>query len=697
MISPRPTALAASFLALTGFAAATAAQSPAIPEWVDACDVAEIEVRKLFGSECAVIRKSALGQAKDGSYFLIADSFTYERGGHPEDDAYCPSAQFYGQPRAAGDFPGRSGLLVGEDLVLTAAHTITGDPAVACASLFYFVFDYRYDSGPGGTCLPPDIQRIPAENVYECKAILRNGLTQDGGLDFLLVQLDRPVSGNRQPLRVRRSGAPAVGDRVVFLAHPDQLPAKVSLAGAYVGLDLSAPPHLLFSGVHGMGGSSGGMFYNLERDLVESVLIFTGCPDFVETAEGCSVLLEQNCSEALGSQIVPFAAHVPPGEELLVSPLDLVVHDGPVGGPVTSPVSVYTLSVPASASGPIAFEITDPLEGASTLVATPGLDYTLELPAGRIESVLFPGESATLTTFASAGPAPAGTQSLRLILTNDANPFRDELHHRFELGFTEFQVTPAVGFRAGGVVPPYTQSQTYTVRNTRSQPVSVRVSADSPWITLAQGQVGGESAQRTLDFTLGPAGTAGDAREVLVAIGPAADALPTGLHVGAVEFHNVAGGSLDLGTTVRAVHLNVSRGDYRSLRFGVPDGDPEGVLIPIEATEVLDVCDLDLAVASSVATEADGPGSIDASQLQITLISPSGTRVLAWDHDKGTFNLVLFDDEGTPLPTGQLLSAFDGEPALGTWILHVIDDVPGDAFLVNALISIEPPRPTCPP
>src|SRR5262249_46118512 len=159
-----------------------------------------------------------------------------------------------------------------------------------------------------------------------------------------------------------------------------------------------------------------------------------------------------------------------------------------------------------------------------------------------------------------------------------------ELRHRFELGFTELAVTPGAGFRAGGVLPPYTQTQTYTVRNVRSQPVSVSVHADRPWVVLESSGLAGDPS--ALEFAL----AAGETRDVCVSIGPAADALPTGTYVAAVEFRNTLPSNLDLGTTSRGVNLAVTRGSYSSLRLEVPDGDPEGVLLPIEATEAFDVC-----------------------------------------------------------------------------------------------------------
>lgn len=85
--------------------------------------------------------------------------------------------------------------------------------------------------------------------------------------------------------------------------------------------------------------------------------------------------------------------------------------------------------------------------------------------------------------------------------------------------------------------------------------------------------------------------------------------------------------------------------------------------------------------------------------LELTLVSPQGTRVQLINHVGGGGNdfrnTVLDDEAPTPITTGtapfvgrykpsSLLSAFDGENANGTWTLEVSDTVGGDSGSLNA-------------
>ncbi len=88
--------------------------------------------------------------------------------------------------------------------------------------------------------------------------------------------------------------------------------------------------------------------------------------------------------------------------------------------------------------------------------------------------------------------------------------------------------------------------------------------------------------------------------------------------------------------------------------------------------------------------------------LDIDVISPSGTTVRILDGQCGNTDDVdaIFDDEGaalvcvgTPVISGNVipdnaLSAFDGEPVAGEWIVRVTDNVAGDGGTINNVAVI---------
>lgn len=691
-----------SSVMLTVTAAPSLAQSDGLENWIDACDVTDPAIVRLLAAECALVPQGAM-IPHHGVYDLIPDTFTYRRDGDPNnvDDQYCANTKFYGQIRAAGSSFGRSGLLVGPDLVLTAGHFVEPPYEDECLSSWYFVFGYQSSLSKSGQCVPPQITAIPAENVYSCAEIVVRG--QDTGTgDFLLVRLDRPVSG-RAPVRVRRSGSGDLGDRMVAIGHPDQLSTKVDVAASFVDEQVIASfgKMVRVREVHLLKGSSGSMYYNLDQDLLESVVVGGGCLVEADSLPNqCTRWIGSGCDLyfGFGSPIIPFAPNIPPLDELLVSNSGTVVHRDMPDGSVTDPDTTYQLSVPASASGRIWFEITDPSAGNTYIVAPPGISYTLTLPGGRSKRFLNPGESATLVIHASAGAMPPGTQSCELHITNDTNRFRDRLKHVFEIGFTEFVVEGPAEFVASGVAPPYTDSATYLARNVRPVPVTVRAAVTGGWLELRS--AGLASGASTLTFTLAPAGLPGDSRDVVCSVKDAfASQLGVGTYPGAIDFTNQSPpNGLNLGDSSRRASLEIHRAIFDSANAVViPDGDPAGVEVAIAVSGGFHVCDLDL---QTVITGIDPVELHDFTQLRCELIAPSGAVVLLWDHHAGGPGTALsFDDENSPAPTGALLSGFDGVAADGSWRLRVVDDVPGIAHRVKgAQLRVDPlERPVCGP
>jgi V8-like Glu-specific endopeptidase len=133
----------------------------------------------------------------------------------------CADVAFSDQPDAALC----TGVLIDEDLVLTAGHCLRSD---GCATLA-FVFDYRYAT-------PGSLVAIGPDDVYSCRSIVSDRIDHGDGsvdLDYAIVQLDRRVRG-RRALPVAGANAPsAPAQAVTVIGCPSGTPLKVD-RGAWI-------------------------------------------------------------------------------------------------------------------------------------------------------------------------------------------------------------------------------------------------------------------------------------------------------------------------------------------------------------------------------------------------------------------------------------------------------------------------------
>jgi V8-like Glu-specific endopeptidase len=109
-----------------------------------------------------------------------------------------------------------SGVLVAPDTVLTAGHCVLSD--IDCADT-RIVFDASYRE-------PGHFQyTVPSSHVRNCHRIIRR-MNKKSGLDFALIQLNKPVRG-REPVKFAEALDPATV-RLFMIGHPLGLPAKFS-------------------------------------------------------------------------------------------------------------------------------------------------------------------------------------------------------------------------------------------------------------------------------------------------------------------------------------------------------------------------------------------------------------------------------------------------------------------------------------
>jgi len=648
-------------LALTLLTAAFAAAQTVPDGRLDYYEFAtDPELVRYAEAACTVIEGVDLVPTPGDDFLLLADPWVLLNGCsqlHPCEVPLCPDIRFFGQPSAGlgavggNPFEGRGGscILVAPDLVLTAGHLVSSD---AQCHARRFIFDFAQFVGPGGgSPSEPGTVPVSAEDVFDCAEFVATGLVE--GFDWTLVRLDRPVVGHR-PLDVRRSGEPAIGTPVANLGHPDRLPLKaeasevVSLQAAYVR-----------SPLHTRNGSSGSMLVNRLTGKVEGNARFPAFPYRERPGAGCwEPCLDASCLPNVAFTKIGHATNWIPPLGLEIQPLseDVVEQVGPVGGPFTNDTVGYELSVGDSEAAAIPFAVgpADPSPWVATVLEAP--------PLGELE----PGENAALVVtlgneaYGLGAGRVDGTISVRDEIY-EANEFK---HFRLSVGYDGFTVAPDEPFAGDGPGAQPGETKSYALENRYLVPLDVRISATEPWI-----RIDGGSGPEVVTLPAGGGSDIGPIFQVVESYD-----LPNGVHTGTIRFEQLPenGESIE-----RDVRFDVGRRFYSAL--GLPriiGQDP--VAIPITIPQDFELLDLDVEIELL-------PGASNSIG-QIELVSPSGTSLplahLVLGHH-------VWDDDTNP-PPGGTLALFEGEPAAGTWILHVAPLASGTLILNRMTLRATP-------
>ena len=189
-----------------------------------------------------VAEASALVVARSTLHLQAEDPPTYRMDVQPwtviiPGGPGCSDRDYHGQP----DPSANSGVLVGEDLVLTAGHVIVSNGACQANISVVFGFGNFSPNQWQVTCSPSSDNcwvTVPAEDVYNCIGAVVAG--QPGGPaddDWAVVTLDRDVTG-RSPLPIRRAvnDPPPVLTPMWIVGHPNSVPIKMDAGtsdGAY--------------------------------------------------------------------------------------------------------------------------------------------------------------------------------------------------------------------------------------------------------------------------------------------------------------------------------------------------------------------------------------------------------------------------------------------------------------------------------
>jgi hypothetical protein len=402
---------------------------PGLPAWsdslssvknmVEACGELDADLAALLESEVALVDAGAVSRNGDDSYRLTTQVYTVGAGSLP----LCNDSRFYGQRMVFG-LPFRSAVQVGPDLVLTAWHV----SANGITPPLYAIFGLRYRLA-NGRCVPPTFERVPATDVYSVVEVVADGLDPavSPHRDFLLLRLERDA-GARFP-RVRRSGQGRADDghhdRVTMISHPDRLAAKVDIAGRLAGYsspDYTGPQ---VENIHPLQWSSGGMLYNRDAEVLETVARTVVSARYSQGSGGCWRVIQVDGASTTNDSVADFAQNIPPFE-LLVNPLSTVVHEGLAGGPLSNPTTMRTVEAPVTAPDSIAYRI----QGPETTASGPELLVTF---GGPSQGSLAPGAGFDLEETINANGVPCGEYERSYSITDTTHGYTDVIRHVFHI------------------------------------------------------------------------------------------------------------------------------------------------------------------------------------------------------------------------------------------------------------------------
>ncbi len=214
---------------------------------LDLYQVADPMWRNLARSTAALVKSSRMSPRPRSEYDLKTSNFG-------SDYSLCEEEPF----REQGTLAFCSGFFVGGDYMVTAGHCIRTQSDCDNTN-FVFGFAVSFDRSTP--------EKIPSSQVYKCRRVVQ---TQTGpnGIDFAVVQMDRPITGV-DPLRLRRSGTSQPGDELVVIGHPAGLPTKYANGGIVRKIEEG----FLVASMDTYGGNSGSAVFNAKTGEVEGILV----------------------------------------------------------------------------------------------------------------------------------------------------------------------------------------------------------------------------------------------------------------------------------------------------------------------------------------------------------------------------------------------------------------------------------------
>ena len=179
----------------------------------------------------------------------------------PQDQPLCAEEPFIGQ----ATLPVCSGFLVGPQMIATAAHCVKEPGSLGA---FRIVFGFVQQSST-----PGDFPKLyPGTHVYEAARMVKFGFNQEVGIDFALIELDRPEEMPCVwPLPIRHEGAITTGTQVGVIGYPQGLTRKYTF-GNEITVQNVFDNHFI-ANIDSYQGNSGSPVINPATGIVEGVLM----------------------------------------------------------------------------------------------------------------------------------------------------------------------------------------------------------------------------------------------------------------------------------------------------------------------------------------------------------------------------------------------------------------------------------------
>lgn len=569
------------------------------------------------------------------------------------DPPLCFAEPLWGQAT-----PGRrcSGMLVGEDLVLSAGHC----NAASDCSAYSVVFDFEMKS-PNDPIGDPSNGTVflSEDQVFGCAEVVENPYAMPAGADeeymdeifslgevqandYAVLRLESPVPATRIPVPIERSEGTIPGDRAICLTHPARLPLKAELSNISVA-DATA----VTAGCYVLGGSSGGGVVNLETGRVVGHAVTGARPYTTGNAPPGCVQPCFSCFHDTSAQRTLFAAHAIPWIGLQVVPeTNRIDWYGPPTVPSDFQSRTFALTADAVHSRPVVWDLQPP-EISEFLTVSGPVAGTL-MPGDVVGQVLEP--SSTIVEEQGVFTRTSWHRDLTY-------QSQQRIFHTFYVGVEGFDVVPLVDFmgEGPGALPHETAQFNLTNRWVVAQ--DLEVSANVSWATL-NGLPG--PAALTLPASGG----------TTVTLGFNPLGLSRGLHTGTLTWTSLDSGapyferSVDFGLDVGR---EVFGGVYsQPVTYSLPT--PTSVVeIPLTFNSPIGgtIADADILVYGAAGTLPQ-PGK--GARIVLDIVSPDGD-VVELDIIGGSHALTY--DDGTRPPSAGSLGSLNGGNAYGTWKLRL--------------------------
>ena len=208
----------------------------------------------------------------------------------------CAGSRFEDQQRSASC----SGVLIDDDLVLTAGHCID---AASCPST-RFVFGFFYDQ-------PGQLKSLTTDDVFSCASVVTHRLSGDlvmsdadsnGPWDYAIVRLDRSATPRFVPAPVHLGTEPAVGTPSL-VGFPSAIPAKIVESGTVAFTRATVDYDTFGVFLDGFVGNSGGPIFDGGGNVV-GVAARSSYADFVPAVGASCNLIAQTPSSGLARHAI---------------------------------------------------------------------------------------------------------------------------------------------------------------------------------------------------------------------------------------------------------------------------------------------------------------------------------------------------------------------------------------------------------